>query len=186
MNEIGERLKEARESMGISIEEASEDLKIKTSQLIDIEEGKRDAFKDILYLKYFIRDYSKYLGLDYESIVEDFNEFVFDYTSKISIDDIKKNSEKNNKKVKKNSNRGIMYYMEYKSVVIKYNIISGSIKHSQLIYHKGDTVHKYVFDTPTRKGYNFDGWYLDPNYKTPVPEEFEINENTTVYAKWTN
>jgi len=101
MNEIGERLKEARESMGISIEEASEDLKIKTSQLIDIEEGKRDAFKDILYLKYFIRDYSKYLGLDYESIVEDFNEFVFDYTSKISIDDIKKNSEKNNKKVKK-------------------------------------------------------------------------------------
>lgn len=101
MNEIGERLKEARESMGISIEEASEDLKIKPSQLIDIEEGKRDAFKDILYLKYFIRDYSKYLGLDYEAIVEDFNEFVFDYTSKISIDDIKKTNEKNNKKVKK-------------------------------------------------------------------------------------
>ena len=101
MNEIGERLKEARESMGISIEEAAEDLKIKPSQLIDIEEGKRDAFKDILYLKYFIRDYSKYLGLDYEAIVEDFNEFVFDYTSKISIDDIKKTNEKNNKKVKK-------------------------------------------------------------------------------------
>jgi len=103
-----------------------------------------------------------------------------------SCECLSKISEKNNKKVKKNSNRGIMYYMEYKSVVIKYNIISGSIKHSQLIYHKGDTVHKYVFDTPTRKGYNFDGWYLDPNYKTPVPEEFEINENTTVYAKWTN
>lgn len=101
MNEIGERLKEARESMGISIEEASEDLKIKPSQLIDIEEGKRDAFKDILYLKYFIRDYSKYLGLDYEAMVEDFNEFVFDYTSKISIDDIKKTNDKNNKKVKK-------------------------------------------------------------------------------------
>lgn len=101
MNEIGERLKEARESMGISIEEASEDLKIKPSQLIDIEEGKRDAFKDILYLKYFIRDYSKYLGLDYEAMVADFNEFVFDYTSKISIDDIKKTNDKNNKKVKK-------------------------------------------------------------------------------------
>ncbi len=101
MNEIGERLKEARESVGISIEEASEDLKIKPSQLIDIEEGKRDAFKDILYLKYFIRDYSKYLGLDYEAMVEDFNEFVFDYTSKISIDDIKKTNDKNNRKVKK-------------------------------------------------------------------------------------
>lgn len=101
MNEIGERLKEARESMGISIEEASEDLKIKPSQLVDIEEGKREAFKDILYLKYFVRDYSKYLGLDYEAMVEDFNEFVFDYTSKISIDDIKKTTDKNNKKIKK-------------------------------------------------------------------------------------
>ena len=61
----------------------------------NIEEGNRDAFEDIFYLKYFIRDYSKYLGLDYESMVEDFNEFVFDYTSKISIDDIKKASNKN-------------------------------------------------------------------------------------------
>ena len=97
MKEIGEKLKEARESMGISIEEAAEDLKLRPSQLKNIEEGNRDAFKDIFYLKYFIRDYSKYLGLNYEEIVEDFNEFVFDYTSKISIEDIKKEAEKNNK-----------------------------------------------------------------------------------------
>lgn len=103
MKEIGEKLKETRESMGISIEEAAEDLKLKPSQLTNIEEGNRDAFKDILYLKYFIRDYAKYLGLDYEAMVEDFNEFVFDYTSKISIDDIKKanNKNKEKKKVKK-------------------------------------------------------------------------------------
>lgn len=103
MKEIGEKLKEARESMGITIEEAAEDLKLKPSQLNDIEEGNRDAFKDIFYLKYFIRDYSKYLGLDYEEMVEDFNEFVFDYTSKLSIEDIKKASNKNkeNKNIKK-------------------------------------------------------------------------------------
>lgn len=103
MKEIGEKLKETRESMGISIEEAAEDLKLRPSQLTNIEEGNRDAFKDIFYLKYFIRDYSKYLGLDYEAMVEDFNEFVFDYTSKISIDDIKKanNKNKEKKKVKK-------------------------------------------------------------------------------------
>lgn len=103
MKEIGEKLKETRESMGISIEEAAEDLKLRPSQLANIEEGNRDAFKDIFYLKYFIRDYSKYLGLDYEAMVEDFNEFVFDYTSKISIDDIKKanNKNKEKKKVKK-------------------------------------------------------------------------------------
>lgn len=103
MKEIGEKLKETRESMGISIEEAAEDLKIKPSQLINIEEGNRDAFKDIFYLKYFIRDYSKYLGLDYEEMIDEFNEFVFDYTSKLSIDDIKKaaNKNKDNKQVKK-------------------------------------------------------------------------------------
>ena len=99
MKEIGEKLKETRESMGISIEEAAEDLKIKPSQLINIEEGN----KDIFYLKYFIRDYSKYLGLDYEEMIDEFNEFVFDYTSKLSIDDIKKaaNKNKDNKQVKK-------------------------------------------------------------------------------------
>ncbi len=100
MKEIGEKLKEARVSMGISIAEAAEDLKLRPSQLESIEEGNRDAFKDIFYLKYFIRDYAKYLGLDYETMVEDFNEFVFDYTSKISIEDIKKASKDNNKEKK--------------------------------------------------------------------------------------
>ena len=100
MKEIGEKLKETRESMGISIDEAAQDLKLKPSQLINIEEGNKEAFKDIFYLKYFIRDYSKYLGLDYEAMVEDFNEFVFDYTSKISIEDIKKANNKNKEKNK--------------------------------------------------------------------------------------
>lgn len=101
MKEIGEKLREAREAMGISIEEAAEDLKLRPSQLENIEEGNREAFKDIFYLKYFIRDYSKYLGLDYEEMVEDFNEYVFDYTSKISLDDIKKANKKNEKKNQK-------------------------------------------------------------------------------------
>lgn len=90
MKEIGEALKEARENIGITIEEAANDLKLKTSQIEDIEAGNKDAFKDIMHLKYFIRDYSKYLGLDYEDMVDDFNEFLFDYTSRISLDDIKK------------------------------------------------------------------------------------------------
>ena len=44
----------------------------------------------IYYLKYLIRDYSKYLGLDKEDLVNEFNEYLFDYTSKISLEDIKK------------------------------------------------------------------------------------------------
>ena len=89
MKDIGEKLRDAREKMEISIEEASEDLKLESSILQKIEEGDKDYFKDVLYLKYYIRDYSKYLGLNSDSMVEEFNEYLFDYTSKISIDDIK-------------------------------------------------------------------------------------------------
>lgn len=98
MKEIGERLKETRESIGISIEEAAEDLKMRPSQLEDVESGNMKAFKDIYSLKYFIRDYSKYLGLDYDEMVDEFNEYLFDYTSKLSLQDIKNAKEEESKK----------------------------------------------------------------------------------------
>jgi len=90
VKEIGERLKETRESIGISVEEAAEDLKMRPSQIEDVEAGNMNAFKDVFSLKYFVRDYSKYLGLDYENMVDEFNEYLFDYTSKLSLDDIRK------------------------------------------------------------------------------------------------
>ena len=99
MNEIGEKLREARESHGVSIEEAADDLKIRPSQLKNLEEGNIKEFKDIFYVKFFIRDYAKYLGLDGEKILDDFNEFLFDYTSRIPLDKIKEASE--NKKEEK-------------------------------------------------------------------------------------
>ena len=80
MNEIGLRLKEKREENGVSIEEAATDLKVRPSQLSSLEAGKKDDFKDVLFLKYLIRDYAKYLGLDSEQMVDKFNEFLFDYT----------------------------------------------------------------------------------------------------------
>ena len=101
MKEIGEKLKEARESMGITIEEASSDLKLRPTQIENIEEGNKEAFKDIFYLKMFIKNYSKYLGLDADQMVEEFNEYLFDFTSKISIEDIKKAEKEQIKKEKK-------------------------------------------------------------------------------------
>lgn len=101
MKEIGEKLKEARESMDITIEEAAQDLKIRATQLENIEQGNTETFKDIFYLKMFIKNYSKYLGLDYEEMVEEFNEYLFDFTSKISLDDIKAAEKEQRKKEKK-------------------------------------------------------------------------------------
>ena len=80
MKEIGEKLKLTRENMGISQEEVAEDLKVTKEQIDNIEEGNIKAFKDIYSLKFFVRDYSKYLGLDYDSMIDEFNEYLFDYT----------------------------------------------------------------------------------------------------------
>ena len=90
MNEIGLKLKEKREENGVSVEEVAEDLKMRPSQIISLEEGKREDFKDVVFLKYFIRDYAKYLGLNGEELVDEFNEFLFDFTSKIPVEEIEK------------------------------------------------------------------------------------------------
>lgn len=90
MKEIGLKLKEKREENGVSIEEVAEDLKMRPSQIVSLEEGKKEDFKDVLFLKYFIRDYAKYLGLNGEELVDEFNEFLFDFTSKIPVEDIEK------------------------------------------------------------------------------------------------
>ena len=90
MKDIGLKLKEKREENGVSIEEVAEDLKMRPSQIVSLEEGKKEDFKDVLFLKYFIRDYAKYLGLDSEELVDEFNEFLFDFTSKIPIEEIEK------------------------------------------------------------------------------------------------
>ena len=86
MKNIGLKLKDKREENGLSIEEVAEDLKMRPSQISSIEEGKTEDFKDVFYLKYFIRDYAKYLGLDSERILDEFNEYLFDMTSKIPIE----------------------------------------------------------------------------------------------------
>ena len=112
MKEIGEALKEARENTGLSLEEVSSDLKLRPSQIENIESGNIDAFKDVFYLKYFIKEYAKYLGLSYDELIDDFNEYLFDYTSKISLDDIKKDKKKEDKKDKKQKRIASPYTIE--------------------------------------------------------------------------
>lgn len=89
MKEIGERFKEAREAIDISVEEAAEDLKVDANQIENIEAGNIKAFENVVALKYLIKDYSKYLGLDAEEMLDEYNEYLFDCTSKISLEDIK-------------------------------------------------------------------------------------------------
>ncbi|MBR7042274.1 MAG: helix-turn-helix domain-containing protein, partial [Bacilli bacterium] len=82
---------------GVSIEEAAEDLKMRPSQIESLENGSKEEFKDVMSLKYFIRDYAKYLGLDGEKMIDEFNEYLFDFTSKIPLSDIEKAKEEKKK-----------------------------------------------------------------------------------------
>ncbi len=90
MNEIGERLRSARELAGISLDEVSEDLNIKVPILDNMEQGNIGCFKDIFLLKEYIHNYSKYLGLSPDDMVNEFNEYLFEYTSKIPVTEIEK------------------------------------------------------------------------------------------------
>ena len=102
MKELGQYLKKTRISNGVSLEEAADDLELSASQLENIESG--NTFKDVYDMRDYIKSYAKYLGLDSDLVIDEFNSFLFEHTSKISLEDIKeaqkKQEEKEEKKVK--------------------------------------------------------------------------------------
>ncbi len=89
MKELGEELCVLRKSNGVSREEASNDLGITPKELECLENGNFKVFKDVYELKKVILNYAKYLGLDEEKILDEFNDYLFEKTSKISKEDIK-------------------------------------------------------------------------------------------------
>lgn len=97
MNEIGDKLKAKREENGVSVEEAALDLKLRPSQIISLESGKREDFKDVVALKGIISDYAKYLGLDGDKLIDELNDYLFDLTSKIPVEAIENSGKKEEK-----------------------------------------------------------------------------------------
>ena len=100
MIELGEQFKEKRLEIGISIDEVKDDLKVDKILIENLEEGNHKVFKDILELKDVVRAYAKYLGLDPEEALDEVNDYLFEKTSKISLDDIKKELEQTKKEEK--------------------------------------------------------------------------------------
>lgn len=88
MKEIGEFLKNTRINNGVNLEEAAEDLNLSITQLENIEDGNIRAFKDVFALRELVKEYGKYLGVKTDSIIDEFNDFMFEHTSKISLNDI--------------------------------------------------------------------------------------------------
>ena len=69
MKKIAETLSKTRESLGISLEDASRDLKIRYRYLLALEEGELTEISHHVYLIGYLRTYANYLGLDSEDLV---------------------------------------------------------------------------------------------------------------------
>ena len=101
VKELGEHLRYLRKENGVSIEEASHDLSITPLELESIENGNLKVFKDVYELKKIILNYAKYLGVDETKIIDEFNDFLFEKTSKISKKDIEELEQKEEKEEEK-------------------------------------------------------------------------------------
>lgn len=76
MQTIGERLEEARKRKGISIREAAETTKIRGDYLQKFEANTFEIDLPPLYIRGFLRSYARYLELDPERIVNDYNQLL--------------------------------------------------------------------------------------------------------------
>ena len=122
MKELGYYLEDTRRSNGVSLEEAASDLNVDVSYLENIESANVRAFKDVYYMRKLVKEYAKYLGLSPEKIQDEFNDFLFEHTSKISLDDImeakkKKEEEEKTKKIQS------PYTKEYKRKIKKIPLV---------------------------------------------------------------
>jgi cytoskeleton protein RodZ len=73
MQTIGEKLEEARKRKGISIREAAETTKIRGDYLQKFEANSFDVDLPPLYIRGFLRSYARYLDLEPDRIVSDFD-----------------------------------------------------------------------------------------------------------------
>ncbi len=73
MSSLGEQLKLARESKGISLEYVADTLKISKKYLEALEENSFNVFPAQIYVRGFLSNYAKFLSLDPKAILDQYN-----------------------------------------------------------------------------------------------------------------
>lgn len=73
MLDIGATLKSAREQQGISLDDAAEATKIRSSYLAALEEEAFEQLPGPTYARGFLRSYGEFLGLDPQELIDEFN-----------------------------------------------------------------------------------------------------------------
>ncbi len=70
MSELGERLRSTRESLGLSLEDVSGEIRIRPKYLQALEDGRFSDLPGRVTTKGFLRNYARYLGLNPDEILE--------------------------------------------------------------------------------------------------------------------
>jgi len=68
----GEQFRKAREEAGLSLDEVARDLKIRTGFLSALENESFEGLPPDIYMRGFIREYAKYLGIPPEPLLEEY------------------------------------------------------------------------------------------------------------------
>ena len=76
MTDIGNKLKNAREAKGLSIEDIEKATKIQSRYLTAIENNEFDKLPGDFYVRAFIRQYAQVVGLDGKELLSDYHEDV--------------------------------------------------------------------------------------------------------------
>ncbi|PFJ18500.1 helix-turn-helix domain-containing protein [Bacillus cereus] len=72
MTELGQKLKEAREAKGLSIDQLHEITKIQKRHLVAIEEGNYDVLPGAFYVRAFIKQYADAVGVNGEELLVEY------------------------------------------------------------------------------------------------------------------
>jgi len=71
---IGEVLQRAREDMGATLEDVEKETKIRRKYIIALEKDNFDVLPGRVYVRGFLRNYARFLGMDGEALVNQYNE----------------------------------------------------------------------------------------------------------------
>ncbi len=74
MEEIGRTLRETRERLGLTLEEAERTIRIRVSRLETLERGEFDSLPSEVQARGFLHNYAEFLGLDPEELLRRYDE----------------------------------------------------------------------------------------------------------------
>lgn len=109
MNEIGEKLQEARKAKGYTLDDLQQMTKIQKRYLIAIEEGNFDVMPGKFYARAFIKQYADTVGLNGDQLLEQYTDAVpqthdEEYVEKVNTNQTRSENHVTNELVEKIKN----------------------------------------------------------------------------------